>query len=150
MTLPYRRLLKKWHICPDCKEQDAWTFGGHTYCYECNEKRNGIAREWRKTHNKQTNVKRKERYAMLREQHRCTRCGRELPVNDSHANCVWCRKKQSNKRKRDYEYKRIGGICYQCCKSAPMPGRKLCAQCYDRNMVKLRMAWTAKEDKKNG
>lgn len=30
--------LKEFHLCRDCKKQDAYTLAGHTRCYECVEK----------------------------------------------------------------------------------------------------------------
>lgn len=46
----YRKLLKKHHICRDCKKQDAYTLAGRTYCAECAQKqaeakRNEYARD---------------------------------------------------------------------------------------------------------
>ena len=143
----YKQLLKTWHFCLDCRQQDAWTFGGHSYCYECSEKRRIRAREWRKTHK---DTKRVDRYNKHKAEYKCVYCGKELSFLDTGVACFRCTSKRENKRRSKYEYKRVGGMCYQCCNAEPLPGKKLCANCYDKNMEKLRMAWTAKEVKKYG
>ena len=34
----YRRLLKKHHLCRECKQQDVYTLTGRTSCFKCSEK----------------------------------------------------------------------------------------------------------------
>lgn len=136
-----RALLKKNHFCLDCRQQDAYTFSGHCYCYDCNEKRNAKAKERRKRDKSAILHDAKARYWKRRAEYRCVGCGRELGFLDLGVYCAWCRAKRSNRWKRQYEPKRVPGMCYQCTKQAPMKGKKLCAECYEKNMAKLEKAW---------
>ena len=43
----YREKLKANHICRDCKQTDAYTLAGRTYCAECAEKMANRKREKR-------------------------------------------------------------------------------------------------------
>ena len=135
-----RALLVQCHLCRQCGAQDARTLNGYSYCYECGEKRKGYYRNWRKKHAEEANVKRRERYAELKEQGKCPVCGRDL-VFTNNVVCACCAARQNNHRKERYEHKRVGGKCFQCCQAEPLPGKKLCRECYDKNMVKLQMMW---------
>ena len=135
-----RKLMAKCHLCMDCGKQDAWTLKGHTYCFECNEKRNAQSRAWYAKHKEELAAKKREKYLERKGEKRCPRCGREL-VFLTNVLCANCAAKESNHRKARYNYRRVGGMCVQCCNAEPIPGKKLCQECYDKNMVKLRKAW---------
>ena len=135
-----RQMMVKCHLCRDCGKQDAWTLKGHNYCFECNEKRNEKGRAWREKHKEEINAKRREKYIERKAENRCPRCGRKLVFLDK-VLCAHCAAKDSNNFKAHYERKRVGWVCTQCCKAPPIPGKKLCQSCYDKNMVKLQTMW---------
>ena len=143
-----RRLLVKCHLCRDCGKQDANTLGGHSYCFECNEKRNEWGRIYRARNKERINAKRREQYASRKSQNMCGLCGRPMPINDPHSTCPRCRGLEYKRFISKYERKRVGNVCYQCCNAPPMEGKKLCQECYDKNLVKLAKAWAVNQEKK--
>ena len=58
----YRDLLKKQHLCQNCKKQDAYTLMGKIYCYECTCQRLGHAPIVRKKKEREWHEPRAERY----------------------------------------------------------------------------------------
>lgn len=133
-----RQMMVKCHLCRDCGRQDARTLNGYSYCYECGEKRREYARVWREKHRDEVNARRQERRAQRKDDGLCTHCGRK---SDGRVLCARCRAKDAQRFQRSYEHKRVGNVCFQCCKGEPLPGKKLCRECYEKNMVTLRKMW---------
>lgn len=143
----WNRRLKEAHMCRDCRKQDAYTFSGHVYCYECNQKRNEKAKRYREQNRESINRKRKQRYDARKAEYRCVFCGREFGFLDNGSLCAWCKAKKTRHHERDKVSRRIGGVCFQCCENPPMDGKKLCAACYEKNMGKLKKMWDGRKRK---
>lgn len=137
-------LLKRLHLCVNCKKQDAYTLSGRPRCYECTERNNMNAKKSRENKPKEDiNKYRNALRQRHREEHRCIYCGKQLVAADRHTSCYRCRLK-ANKLKVDKRRKngvlardtlRDNGICWNCSKRPVMPGKKLCAECYKTNPV---------------
>lgn len=129
-------LLKDRHICPSCKQQDAYTLAGRTYCAECEEKRNAR----RKAARENADVRERERAACesrrkkKKEAGVCITCGR-APAIAGEVRCVRCREKArrasiKQNRKRGH-IPRMSGVCYRCNRGEPMEGKRVCRACYE-------------------
>ena len=70
----YRAKLKANHICLDCKQNDANTLTGRTYCAECAEKMANRKKEKRSEHREEYNSQMAEYRKKLIEEKRCSRC----------------------------------------------------------------------------
>ena len=142
----WRRLKVQHHLCLDCGKQDAFTLGGHTYCFECNDKRNAKARERRAADNEAIREYDRALHARCKAEGRCTRCCKPLGFMDiGHSICFRCRAQQRNRYHSRKVLRRVGNICYQCCQAEPIPGKKLCAECYGKNLEKLVDAMAARK-----
>lgn len=133
-----RQMMLKCHLCVNCGKQDARTLNGFTYCYECGEKHREKERQRRAKRREELNAQRRERYARYKAEGLCPMCGRK---SDGRVLCAWCRAKKAQKFQRTYEHKRVGNVCFQCCSNEPMDGKKLCKNCYEKNLVTLRKMW---------
>ena len=69
----YRAKLKANHICRDCKQTDAYTLAGRTYCAECAEKMANRKKEKRSEYREEYNAKMAEYREKLIEENRCSR-----------------------------------------------------------------------------
>lgn len=143
----YKVLLKKNHFCLDCRKQDAYTFAGRTYCYECSEKRRANARAYRATNHERLAEARRKRYMDRKANRECVVCGRALRTLEMGVMCAGCEARNNNRTKKAYNPKRAWNMCCQCTKMPPLAGKKLCAECYDKNMTKLEKAWRARKEK---
>ena len=127
----YRQLLKKAHLCRDCKKQDAYTLNGRTYCFECAEKMRIKKAEARSDPEKREKMLEQKRAQVqrYREQHKCTKCGRKVKAG---VMCGICRAKSRRavKRSQNSPERIYGVICWQCNKNTVWGGFKLCAKCY--------------------
>lgn len=129
-------LLKKHHLCTKCKKQDAYTLMGRVYCYECGEKTKKRKKEWWEKKQKNEAEKALNRYYTLKEQHKCTNCGRKLENDYAYVLCVYCRNKQKRGRKKQpskhlpLELKNSGEYCWRCAKKKKLYSRRLCEKCY--------------------
>lgn len=102
MTLQeYRKKQKKYHICRDCGNQDAFTLSGHTYCAYCAEKQAAAKREQRA---KDGGKKNQEACKKWRDkniaEHKCVYCGRPLKENYKYKTCEYCRATKKIGRKK--------------------------------------------------
>ena len=139
----WRTRLKEAHLCRNCKQQDAYTLGGRTYCAECAAKEAERKRRWRAADggeaNRRGNVRWKEH--MLAEG-RCIYCGRVKP-DDGRKTCAWCLRKMSAKRRDRMVQTGMNwprgsnGLCYQCNKREVVKGKRLCAECMAVKLVSL-------------
>lgn len=143
----WRKLLKKNHFCLDCRKQDAYTFGGHTYCYECCEKRRTKAKEYRVERREELAQARREKYADRKSERVCIDCSRPLSFLEIGVRCSRCAAVNNNRVKRVYPKRRVAGMCFQCSKNPPLDGKKLCVTCYEKNNAKLAKALEARRRK---
>ena len=132
-------MLVKCHLCRDCGKQDARTLNGYNYCYECNEYHNAKMREYRARNREQINEKRHNLYVQYRNEHRCGLCGKQIALYDNHSMCPICRGVKKQYFVKTYEHKRVGNICFQCCKMPPIQDKKLCQSCYDKAVERCRL-----------
>lgn len=128
-------LLKACHMCKDCRKQYAFTLNGRTYCYECNEKRNAWQRQRYAEKLAENKDYWKNRYAHRRSVGKCGKCGRDMQPGDTGSRCPICKGKNKKTYTEKYVRRRVGNVCYQCCNAPPMEGKKLCPECYARNLV---------------
>lgn len=70
---------------------------------------------------------RKKSYAELKAEGLCTRCANPNPIGGSL--CEGCRKRQSEQRKSNREYRVSIGICTRCGKNKAEPNKRLCMEC---------------------
>ena len=133
----YRAKLKANHICRDCKQTDAYTLAGRTYCAECAEKmanrKKGKRQESREEYNAQMAEYRKK----LIEENRCSRCGKKLSDGWKRKTCIECltysrRKAQDRRREKGqkpWNMKYQNEICFICVAKS-LDGKTLCKSCY--------------------
>lgn len=133
----YREKLKSLHLCLWCKQQDAFTLNGRSYCAECAEK---LAQaKYNKTYrNETTRQNRKEARKALRlrhiENHKCSQCGTSLPENYSFKLCEKCRTKNRLRDKTTTFMRGQNGICWLCNKQPVIENKRLCKTCYDKEL----------------
>lgn len=132
----FRAKRKKAHVCTQCGKEDAYTMMGRSRCADCAE----VARKscekarqdpvkYRKILDCNLNKKYRRKEAGL-----CPRCGK--PTNNGRVHCEECLKKERMRYKRNKEYVERGeyGKCYICNKREAIPGKRLCEECYERNL----------------
>ena len=154
----HRETRKKFHLCVNCKTQDAYTLAGHQYCADCNERNREYNRISYERHAAEHNEKSRERRDERRKKHLCTSCGKKLPKGDTHVLCARCRAVGREKKARaqiwdgrmDRETMRAAGLCVRC--GAPRKqgetawsGREilLCERCYAQSCESLQKARAA-------
>lgn len=95
--------LKEHGICVQCGQRDA--FSGYVRCPECIEKTNIASAKCRDDKEKRIkyNARGTERRKQLREErknkHLCVVCGKSLPEGYKYSECIWCRKRRSERRR---------------------------------------------------
>ena len=136
-----RALLKKLHLCYDCKQQDAYTLAGRYRCYDCNQRVNEKLRKRKGEHPEAVRayaarVRQKQRAAGL-----CTMCGKRKPL-PGRVTCKLCIHKVAVRmREKSPEINRprgANGFCYKCNKRKAMEGYRLCEACYATNSLVTR------------
>lgn len=146
MSLSQQRYytLKRNHLCTRCKKKDAYTIAGRSLCYECTQKRIAEVREYYWKDATAAREKKRQRYrelsALRREQHQCTRCGKQLSEDYSYSYCAMCRAKNA---KFSREARRKKGVlprdttvrCYYCNKRPPVAGKFVCEECYEKRKI---------------
>ena len=132
------KLYKKLKLCVYCGNKDAYTLGGRSACFDCAEK---YAKQKHDKHyaNKETIEKRKADRKALRERHiqnhECTVCGKKLPTAYKYKTCKSCRAyNRIRQRTTDTFSRGEFGICWTCNKQPSIQGKKLCQECYDRQL----------------
>ena len=101
----YRAKWTKNHICRDCKQTDAYTLAGRTYCADCAEKMANRKKEKRSESREEYNAKMAEYRKKLIEEKRCSRCGKKLSDGWKRKLCIECltysrRKAQERRREK--------------------------------------------------
>ena len=133
----YRALLKKHHLCRECKCQDAYTYAGRTLCAACAEKdraRKERLRESREYRGKEVRWH-KDMAARREAAGLCVRCGKNPPLEGLTV-CDACRRRgrkysEKARRKRGVQ-PRGNGMCWQCNKRPCEDGKGLCKSCYEK------------------
>lgn len=139
----YRASLKRHHICRNCKQTDAYTLAGRTYCAECAEKDAEKKRNLRaKEEYRQKAIQRTREWRNSNAaENRCSRCGKPLPTGWKNKCCCECltysRKKAKERRQKSgaltWDMRRCDGICFIC--GEPTIGaRKMCEDCYQKRI----------------
>lgn len=139
----YRKLLKKAHLCRECKKQDAFTLAGHTLCAECRARNTELRAKTRKNNPQHERDIAKKRYYERKKQGICANCGKRKPEKDRSL-CKVCITKANKKRaleayaKRcEAEYKKLCAIC----KSSPrIKEKRVCENCYKKLILNLEKA----------
>lgn len=131
--------LKEHHICVSCGCEEAEK--NSIYCLICKEdkKVNQLNKYHEKARNGQYRKKEAERkrkaYYKAKAEHKCTKCGKELPKNKTTVLCTECYRKQANNYKPKDGYTRGErpnyGRCYICGKHE-LYSNSLCKKCYQR------------------
>ena len=134
----YRAMCKRLKICVACKSQDAYTLGGRSSCFDCAEKyaKNKHDKYYS---NKETISKRKAERKALRERHiqnhECTVCGKNLTTDYTYKTCKSCRAYSRIRQRTSNTFTRGDyGLCWTCNNQPSIQGKKLCQECYDRQL----------------
>ncbi len=150
----YRAKLKSYHICVNCKTTDAYTLSGRRCCAECarkNAERKQI-RMGNETYREKAVKASAEWRARMKEEKRCSRCGKSLSDGWGRKMCVeclaYCRNYRAAYRRkqgaRTWEMRNEDGSCYICGKPS-IQGTKMCQDCYRQRipiaMENLKKAW---------
>lgn len=143
--------LKAHHVCVCCAQEAAYKTG--VLCRACRARQNASNAEYKRRHPKTQEEIRKQNGKILdlRQQRKdsrcCPMCGR--PVGDGHVHCAHCRARMRQyyqnhrKQKHDRISREIGmelGLCCWCLREQALPGRKLCAACYDKAVKSIEHA----------
>lgn len=142
--------LKEFHLCHDCKKQDAYTLAGRTYCYECAEKQRIKKEQDRKDPCKlakmrAASAKHKEKY---QQEGRCTRCGKRLEHESRLCGACAEKERRVTKKSKGLPPRLLGIMCWQCNKKPCADGHKLCADCYEKK-VKVALQNLGRVDREN-
>ena len=137
----YRAKLKANHICRDCKQTDAYTLAGRTYCADCAKKMANRKREKRTESREEYSAKRAEYRKKLIEEKRCSRCGKKLPDGWKRKLCIECltyfRRKAEERRRekgqKTWDMRCQDGVCFVC-GAKSMDGKRMCQACYDKRV----------------
>lgn len=142
--------LKEFHLCRDCKKQDAYTLAGHTRCYECAEKDRIRHACDRKDHDglikmRAASVRYKQKCI---SEGRCVHCGKFLGTGKRL--CAICAEKQrqASKKSKGLPPRLPGIMCWQCNKKPCADGHQVCADCYEKK-VKVALQNLERVDKEN-
>lgn len=137
-TKDYKAILRKNHFCARCRTKDAYTIAGHYYCAECTEKNKESLKKYRQDPEKYDGMKAKikERYDRLKSAGLCVTCGQPT---DGMTYCPKCRKMMSAASRRSKLKQgtatRVPGFCYHCKDVPCVDGKKLCKDCYEKQLA---------------
>lgn len=134
----YRKMCKKFHLCVYCKQQDAYTIGGRSACYECAEKMAKL-KKTKYYSTTEARQKRCEERKQLRQRHiarhECTVCGKKLAENYLYKTCSHCRTYNKIRQRTNDSFMRGEfGICWQCNKEPCIAGKRVCDKCYEMKL----------------
>ena len=139
----YRSSLKRHHICRNCKQTDAYTLAGRTYCAECAEKDAEKKRKLRENEEYRQKAIQTTKEWRIRNtaENRCARCGKSLPTGWKNKCCCECltysRKKAKERRQKagslTWDMRRCDGICF-ICGEPTIWTRKMCEECYQKRI----------------
>lgn len=104
-------------------------------CLECADMERVRDKEKRKRNHESEKKRDLDKYYWLKSQRICTYCKHEKAVPGK-TKCKKClvkirTKRQSKRHDIDRSERRSCGICYICGKNPVLPGKGVCAECYD-------------------
>lgn len=140
-----REYLKRVNRCISCQKQDSYTIGGRSYCFDCVTKRREINARYRESHREQIKLKEAELRNNRKRLGLCVRCGLEIKKGDDSVYCDRC-KGIKRKEKKRYSNKGVNyprganGFCWRCNKKPAIDGKKLCEDCYSKQLMYLEKA----------
>jgi hypothetical protein len=139
----YRKLLKKAHLCRECRKQDAFTLAGHTLCAECRARNTELRAKKRKNNPQHEREIAKKRYYERKAKGLCPNCGKRKAEEGK----SWCRVcvAKANKKRALEAYAKMceaehKGLCCKCKKKPRLKEKKLCKDCYDKVVKNARKA----------
>lgn len=131
-----RAYLKSQRRCIDCMTRDAFTEMGRARCAECGERHNASVRRASARRSPEQNRERQRRFVARRlGAGLCVLCGKSL--DKGKRLCSRCAAKQNRRaverrRERGGLDRRSEGVCYLCVRPETVPGKRVCAQCYEK------------------
>jgi len=147
----YRKLLKKAHLCRECRKQDAFTLAGHSRCAECRARNTELTAKIRKNNPQHERDIAKKRYYERKARGICVNCGKRK-VEQGKSWCKVCVAKHNKKRALEAyakmceaEYK---GLCRKCKTKPRLKEKKLCQDCYDKMLANIQKANEANKIKR--
>ena len=139
----YRKLLKKAHLCRECKKQDAFTLAGHYVCAECRKRNTELRAKIRKNNPQHEKDVAKKRYYERKAKGICANCGKRK-VEKGKSWCKVCTTKTNKKRDLENHAKRCEveykGLCTMCKSNPRIEGKRVCKNCYEKLMLNLEKA----------
>lgn len=147
----YMRELRAWcrehHVCVACNRDEV--IPGKKYCSDCAEKARLRSISRSRAERDKANERAAEKYHEFKDKGICVKC-RKYPSNGK-ALCPYClaaeRKRHiATNRENGRMPREIMGDGYHCsmCGKEPLPGKKLCKDCYEKVCVSLVKARAAK------
>lgn len=134
----FYQMRKHAGVCVDCGKEDAYTMAGRARCAECAERvRINQERYCEDPEKRQLAVDRtKARRHARKSAGLCPMCGKKPMAG--HVKCMECtlRQRKANTKNRGRS-PRLDRVCWQCNKQEPIPGKKLCPDCYPSALAKL-------------
>lgn len=147
---------KAHHICIKCGHVEA--FKNHVYCIDCLEQKRETERANRKPRSTEEKyaqaLHRRRRYDLLIAFGICTSCGNHKAMA-GHTLCLECNLRQKNRMKKQsikkgiYPRDSYSGLCILCNKKAPINGKKLCSECYEKALLNLAKANASNDNQKH-
>ena len=138
----FYHMRKRAGVCVSCGREDAYTMAGRARCAECAERCRANQEKYLADPKKRKALtdRARERRRARKENGLCPMCGKK-PM-DGHVKCLKCtlRQRRADLKKRGGRHPKLDGMCRQCNKREPMPGKKLCSDCYQSALVKLEKA----------
>lgn len=153
--------------CVQCHKQDAYTLNGRAYCYDCMRLNHTYSRKsYYNGAGQRRQEKKREKAQQLRDQKRCTYCGKKLPDGHPYIRCDSCRARFRNYKRKEISA-RTGfqtgdarqrwkyGQCYKC--GAPLKTGlnshgepyRVCETCYQDAIRALRKANRVNQERGN-
>ena len=155
----YNALLKASHLCRDCKAQDGHTLNGFVLCWDCQQKANARQNERRKdeSYREQRRTEGKKLYSERQANGKCPCCGKKLH-STAYKTCSRCRALKRQQKERAEVVRRVvenvnwprgaNGYCWRCNRRKVMDGKKLCSECYQKQLVMLQHAWAVNAERR--
>jgi hypothetical protein len=155
----YNALLKANHLCRDCKAQDGHTLNGFLLCWDCQQKANDRQRERRskESYKAQRRIEVKAEYDARKSEGKCPQCS-GMRDSSRYKLCAHCRALKRMGAEKKESVRRIienvnwprgaNGYCWQCNRRKAIDGKKLCAECYQTQLVRLQHTWAVNAERR--